>query len=39
MKSCHFNNMDGPRRFYAKRDVRKRQIPYDTTYALNLKNK
>ena len=34
-----YNNMDGPRGYYAKWNMsdRERQIPYDFTYMWNLK--
>ena len=41
MKSCHLDNMDGSRRYYAKwnKSDRERQIPYGFTYMWHLKNK
>ena len=39
MKSCHFDNMNEPRRYYTKGDKpdRERQIPHDFTYMWSLK--
>ena len=36
-----YNNMDGPRGYYAKwnKSDKERQIPYDFTHMWNLKNK
>ena len=41
MKSCHLQDMDGARVYYAKQNksVRESQIPYDFIYMWNLKNK
>ena len=33
------NTVDGAREYYAKRNVRKRQIPLDFTHMWNIRNK
>ena len=41
MKSCHSQDMDGARMYYAKQNksIRERQISYDLTHMWNLRNK
>ena len=41
MKSCHCNDVDGPREYYAEQNmsIRERQLLYDLTHIWDLRNK